>query len=269
VFTQKEKITQQEENWQEATLAGLCCNQLHFFVVHEHKRVFRICSLCLRFRKMRIQSMKRVLVYMFCVFGLSLFCLSALNCGGTQDNQPDEKVTKEAVASQEPGESQADSGVADTTASPVDSDISRDNDTPADSDAPDQANGFQETYDIDANGVAVKGYDVVAYFEQQQPVKGTPTLSITWSGAIWYFSSEAHRKLFLASPQKYAPQYGGYCAWAVSRGYTASIDPNAWKIVDQKLYLNFSLSVQKQWEQDIPGNIALADKNWPALRRKP
>lgn len=201
--------------------------------------------------------MKRVLVYMFCVFGLSLLCFSALNCGGSQDNQPDEKVTKEAIVSQEPGESPADSGVADTTISP------------ADSDAPDLVNGFQETYDIDANGVAVKGYDVVAYFAQKQPVKGTPTLSITWSGAIWHFSSEAHRKLFLASPQKYAPQYGGYCAWAVSRGYTASIDPNAWKIVDQKLYLNFNLSVQKQWEQDIPGNIALADKNWPALRRKP
>lgn len=126
-----------------------------------------------------------------------------------------------------------------------------------------------EVYNVDGKGVAVKGYDVVAYFRLRSPVRGTPTFSVQWSGAIWFFSTQQHQKLFLASPQTYAPQYGGYCAWAVSQGYTADIDPQAWKVVNQKLYLNFSLSVQKQWEQDIPKYIALADKNWPSLRPKP
>ena len=71
--------------------------------------------------------------------------------------------------------------------------------------------------------------------------------------------------LFAADPEKYAPQYGGYCAWAVSQGYTASTDPEAWKIVDGKLYLNYSKSVQQTWEQDIPGNIAAGDGNWPKV----
>lgn len=133
----------------------------------------------------------------------------------------------------------------------------------------DQGAQQQEVYDVDSNGVAVKGYDVVAYFTLSKPTKGNSTLSVKWSGATWHFANAQHRKLFIATPKKYAPQYGGYCAWAVSRGYTAPIDPNAWKIVNQKLYLNFSLSVQKQWEQDIPTNIALADKNWPSLRPKP
>ena len=126
-----------------------------------------------------------------------------------------------------------------------------------------------EYFNVDAKGVAVKGYDVVAYFKQKKAVPGDSKWSVKWSKATWYFSSDQHRKLFLASPIQYAPQYAGYCAWAVSRGYTASIDPKAWKIVNQKLYLNYSLSIQKQWEQDIPKNIALADKNWPSLRRKP
>jgi hypothetical protein len=73
-------------------------------------------------------------------------------------------------------------------------------------------------------------------------------------------------RLFAADPEKYAPQYGGYCAWAVSQGYTAEIDPEAWSVVDDKLYLNYSLDVQKQWQQDVPGNITKADANWPGIR---
>ena len=84
-------------------------------------------------------------------------------------------------------------------------------------------------------------------------------------GATWRFSTEANRDAFAANPEKYAPQYGGYCAYAVSEGYTASTTPEAWKIVDGKLYLNYSKDVQKIWEQDIPGRIANGDKNWPKV----
>jgi YHS domain-containing protein len=115
-------------------------------------------------------------------------------------------------------------------------------------------------------GKAIRGYDPVAYFTEGRPVQGKAEHSAEWMGAEWRFASAANRDLFVAQPEHYAPQYGGYCAWAVSEGYTASIDPYAWRIVDGKLYLNFSKSVQKRWEQDIPGNIARADRNWPGLR---
>ena len=114
-------------------------------------------------------------------------------------------------------------------------------------------------------GVAIKGYDPVAYFTDSKPVKGDSDFSFTWNGAEWRFASAAHRDLFAADPVKYAPQYGGYCAWAVSRGYTAGIDPEAWKIVNGRLYLNYSASVQKQWAEDIPGNVAKAEENWPKI----
>jgi len=114
-------------------------------------------------------------------------------------------------------------------------------------------------------GLALKGYDPVAYFETGAPAKGSPDIEHSWGGATWRFSSEAHRVAFIADPARYAPQYGGYCAWAVSQGYTAKIDPTAWKIVEGKLYLNYSAKVQKTWEGDVPGNIAKADKNWPAV----
>ena len=89
-----------------------------------------------------------------------------------------------------------------------------------------------------------------------------------YQGAVWQFSSEANKAKFVANPAKYAPQYGGYCAWAVSQGYTASGDPKQWKIVGGKLYLNYDASVQKRWEKNIPGFIQAADKNWPGIRGK-
>ena len=85
--------------------------------------------------------------------------------------------------------------------------------------------------------------------------------------AIWRFSSEEHRDRFTADPERYAPSYGGYCAWAVSQGSTAGIDPKAWKIVDGKLYLNYSRGVQKQWLRDVEKRIEEADRNWPRLHR--
>lgn len=114
-------------------------------------------------------------------------------------------------------------------------------------------------------GVAIKGYDPVAYFTDAKPVEGERNFAFEWQGATWRFASAEHLAQFKAEPSKYAPQFGGYCAWAVSQGYTAGIDPAAWKIVDNKLYLNYSLEVQKKWEKDILGLIAAGNANWPKL----
>jgi hypothetical protein len=115
-------------------------------------------------------------------------------------------------------------------------------------------------------GVAIKGYDPVAYFTAGKPVEGAKEFEYLWQDAKWRFASEVNRDTFKAAPEKFAPQYGGYCAWAVSQGYTANIDPSAWKIVDGKLYLNYSAEVQKKWSVDIPGFIKSADANWPKLK---
>ena len=118
---------------------------------------------------------------------------------------------------------------------------------------------------VDDNGLAIRGTDPVAYFTQTSPVAGKSEFTHDWSGATWLFASAENRDLFVANPEKYAPQYGGFCAWAVSQGSTAPIDPQSWKIVDGKLYLNFSKGVQSRWEKDIPGNIAKANTNWPGV----
>ena len=114
-------------------------------------------------------------------------------------------------------------------------------------------------------GQAIRGYDPVAYFKEGKPVEGDSDFQYEWKDAKWYFASQENLDMFVQSPESYAPQYGGYCAWAVSQGYTASIDPEAWNIHEGKLYLNFSKGVQKQWLQDVPGNIIKGDKNWPEL----
>ena len=114
-------------------------------------------------------------------------------------------------------------------------------------------------------GWAAEGYDVVAYFRDSKPVEGNSDFSHEWSGVKWRFSSAENRDLFAADPEKYAPQYGGYCAYAVSQGYTASVVPEAWSIVDDKLYLNYSKGVRSIWEKDIPGYIDGANKNWPGI----
>lgn len=116
-------------------------------------------------------------------------------------------------------------------------------------------------------GVALKGYDAVAYFELQRPVKGAAGFSYPWMGATWWFSNPEHRDKFAADPAKYAPQYGGYCAYAVSKGHTANVNPEVWKIVNGKLYLNFAGFVQRRWEKDQEKRIADGDKNWPALHK--
>jgi hypothetical protein len=118
-------------------------------------------------------------------------------------------------------------------------------------------------------GTAVKGYDVVAYHTEGRAVEGSRDYTVEWKDATWRFASAAHRDLFAADPEKYAPRYGGFCAYAVSQGTTADIDPEAWRIVDGRLYLNLSKDIQKRWEQDIPGYIAQADAHWPELSGEP
>ncbi len=115
------------------------------------------------------------------------------------------------------------------------------------------------------SGVAVAGYDPVAYFTENMPVKGKSSITLNHGGAQWHFASAANRKAFKANPAKYAPQYGCYCAYAVSQGYTAKGEPKVWKIVDGKLYLNFSKGIQRRWLRDIPGYIMSAKANWPSV----
>lgn len=117
-------------------------------------------------------------------------------------------------------------------------------------------------------GVAIEGVDPVAYFTESKPVKGSGKFSFKWKGATWRFASAENLERFKAAPGKYEPQYGGFCAYAVSEGYTASIDPEAWSIVDGKLYLNYSKSVRALWSKDIPGRISKGDKNWPGIKTK-
>lgn len=118
---------------------------------------------------------------------------------------------------------------------------------------------------LDNNGVAIKGYDPVAYFTQDAPVEGSSEFTAEHDGATYQFSSAENRDLFVANPAKYAPVYGGYCAYAVAQGSLAPIDPAAYSVVDDKLYLNFSKGIQARWNKDIPGFIAKGDANWPSL----
>ena len=115
------------------------------------------------------------------------------------------------------------------------------------------------------DGVAIKGADPVAYFTEDTYVQGSDEFTHEWDGATWYFASAENRDAFASEPEAYAPQYGGFCAWAVSQGNTAPIEPTAWKIVDGKLYLNYNADIQARWSEDIPGNIAKADENWPGV----
>jgi len=115
--------------------------------------------------------------------------------------------------------------------------------------------------------VAIKGYDPVAYFDAGQPTKGLRDFEYEWHGASWRFASAEHRDRFRGAPERYAPQYGGFCAWAVSEGYVADINPKAWKIVGGKLYLNFSLKIQAKWVLDLERHIQRADRNWVELRQ--
>ena len=112
------------------------------------------------------------------------------------------------------------------------------------------------------DNLAIKGYDTVAYFKEGKAVKGSESFAFQWHNMTWYFSTKENRDLFAAGPEKYAPQYDGYCAWAMTESRKAITEPEVWKIVEGKLYLQCSKSAFEKWSKDIPGNIKKADENW-------
>jgi YHS domain-containing protein len=119
--------------------------------------------------------------------------------------------------------------------------------------------------DADADGIALKGHDPVAYFTENKPVAGSPDYTASHNGATYRFASAENRDLFAAEPDKYAPQYGGYCAFGTTMQMKIPGDPSAFKVVDDKLYINSSPDIQSRWSQDVPGNIATADGIWPEI----
>ncbi|HVJ53427.1 MAG TPA: YHS domain-containing (seleno)protein [Aliidongia sp.] len=117
-------------------------------------------------------------------------------------------------------------------------------------------------------GVAIKGYDPVAYFTGGRPRLGDPKITAEFDGATWRFATEAHRKAFVADPAKYEPDFGGFCAYGVAHGNKVDIDPAAYTIVNDRLYLNVTLDVRRMWLKDLPEELADGDKNWPTVKLK-
>jgi YHS domain-containing protein len=119
---------------------------------------------------------------------------------------------------------------------------------------------------VDAQGLALRGHDPVAYQTQNRPVPGLAQFTATHDGATYRFASAANRDTFRADPARYAPAYGGFCAMGVAMGRKLDGDPALFRVVDNRLYLNVSAPVQQRWVQDIPGNLRQANDQWPALR---
>ena len=130
------------------------------------------------------------------------------------------------------------------------------------------AGGRQEGPVNTTDGVAIRGYDPVAYFTLGEATEGNAEYTFDWDGAEWHFASAEHRDLFAHDPQRYAPQYGGYCAFAAAQNQVADGDPALWTIHDDRLYLNLNTRVERQFRDDLPGNIAAATANWPGLRAR-
>ncbi len=119
-----------------------------------------------------------------------------------------------------------------------------------------------------ANGAALNGYDVVAYFKENKAVKGSKELSAHWNNATWFFSTKQNLDSFKSEPEKFAPQYGGYCAYGTSEGHKASTEPDAFAIVNGKLYFNYNRDVQVMWQKEKEERIKTADKKWPEIKDK-
>ena len=115
-----------------------------------------------------------------------------------------------------------------------------------------------------SKGAAIGGYDTVAYFTAGKAVRGEPDIAVMWKGALWLFSSRRNRDIFEANPRAYAPQYGGYCAYAMAKGRASGVNPEAWRIVDGKLYLIHDRVYMKVWLRDPAQYIVLGNRNWPA-----
>ena len=116
-------------------------------------------------------------------------------------------------------------------------------------------------------GVAAQGYDVVAYFESNKAIQGNSEINTEYNKAKYFFFSEKNKKAFLVNPAKYAPQYGGYCAYGVSENHASPTDPQAFTIVDDKLYLNYNLKVKELWSKDREARIVKANENWETLKK--
>jgi YHS domain-containing protein len=121
---------------------------------------------------------------------------------------------------------------------------------------------------FEAGGHALRGYDPVAYVEVNEPTRGVSEHSFVYKGSTFLFASADNRQKFVANPAKYAPQYGGYCALGTANGYKVSTQPDAFKVVDGKLYLNYNRKVFDLWTKDEPGFIAKADANWPDVSKQ-
>lgn len=121
---------------------------------------------------------------------------------------------------------------------------------------------------VDAQGLAIHGYDPVAYFVAKTPTPGKSSITHMYQGTSYRFVSVANRDSFAANPQNYVPQYGGFCAMGVALDKKLDGDPQAWRVVDGKLYLNVNKDVQKKWLEDVPGNLKKAEANWPLIKDK-
>jgi len=116
-----------------------------------------------------------------------------------------------------------------------------------------------------ASKAAVSGYDPVAFFTDSKPVNGSPAITATHQGATYFFATEEHKRLFVQNPDKYVPQYGGFCAYGVALGKLFPVDISTWQIRNGKLYLNLNAAILKDFNADFQGNVVKADKNWPGL----
>lgn len=125
-----------------------------------------------------------------------------------------------------------------------------------------------EKVNKDAEGLAIRGFDAVAYYTVDSAVKGQPKYEFAWNGAKWLFSSAENLEKFRQNPAAYAPQFGGYCSYAVSHGYTADGDPEQWKIVDGKLYLNYNQKAKEAWEKEQEKFIKDGERNWGEFQKK-
>ncbi|MEK7454900.1 MULTISPECIES: YHS domain-containing (seleno)protein [Sphingomonadaceae] len=128
--------------------------------------------------------------------------------------------------------------------------------------------GSTSAVNTDENGLAMRGYDPVAYFDTGKPTKGLTSLEASFDGARYLFASEEHRKQFMADPAKYVPQFGGFCAIGTSFGEKVDADPETGRVVDGKLYVNFNEKAQALFNKDVPGTIQRAEQNWPAVKDK-
>ena len=125
---------------------------------------------------------------------------------------------------------------------------------------------FAGPVNVDTNGIALQGHDPVAFFTDGTPVEGSDQITAEYEGATYHFATAENQGAFTADPAKYAPQYGGYCAYGLARGSKAPVEIDKFSIVDGKLYLNFNGNIQSQWEKDIKGFVAKADKNWTTIK---